>query len=356
MPTRRGFIQLCAGGCLAGLGLGLDAAERQAKLNCRPVISGTLWWCTPGQSKSWGRSGWRQELEEQQKLGFDLLWLTQAPGLIRNEDFSLRQLLDLCAEMGIQVMVDTGLTARWYAPLDLEKELALCRKNIAGIGEKLAGHPAFHAWYIPHEIYMDWGPMHDYVSRLYPALVEWCKKAAALPVTVSPFFILDRTKVFGDFRFNEPDEYREYWARLIRKSGLDIIMLQDSGEHFSYVRDEQRRPFFQAMSRACRESGARFWGNVEVAEMECSSLEEYVRRYGRVHHSAAKGIPWRPVPMDRLRTKLALAAEYSERIVSWGYQQFCRPALGGKAAEWYADYRAYYRETAPPPIAPAKKP
>jgi hypothetical protein len=210
----------------------------------------------------------------------------------------------------------------------------------------LSGHPAFYAWYIPHEIYMDWGAMDQYVSELYPALVQACKKAAVLPVTLSPFFILDRTKVFGDFRFNEPNEYGDYWARLIKKSGLDIIMMQDSGEHFSYVQNEQRRPFFEAMSRACRESKARFWANVEVAEMECASLEEYVRRYGRVHHSVAKGIPWRPVPIERLRSKLQLASEFAERIVSWGYQEFCRPGLGPKAAEWFEAYRVYRKEAA----------
>lgn len=268
----------------------------------------------------------------------------------------MRQLLDLCAERRVQVIIDTGLSANWYTPLDLQNELALCRKNIKAIGEQFAGHPAFYAWYVPHEIYMDWGAMHDYVSQLYPALSEACKKAAPVPVTLSPFFILDRTKVFGDFRFNEPDEYRDYWARLIRKSGLDIIMMQDSGEHFSYVQDEQRRPFFQAMSKACQEAGAKFWANVEVAEMECASIEEYVRRFGRVHHSTAKGITWRPVPIERLRTKLTLAAEYAERIVSWGYQQFCRPGLGSRAAEWYEAYRAYRGETAPSPVVPLKKP
>jgi len=70
-----------------------------------------------------------------------------------------------------------------------------------------------------------------------------------------------------------------------------LVGLQDSGEHFSYVTNEQRRPFFAAMAQACRDSGIRFWDNVEVAEMECLSLEEYVRRYGRVHHSKAKNIP-----------------------------------------------------------------
>ena len=57
-------------------------------------------------------------------------------------------------------------------------------------------------------------------------------------------------------------------ADYIRRSGADIIMLQDSGEHFSYVTNKQRRPFFDAMHQACRASSAKLWGNVEVAEWD----------------------------------------------------------------------------------------
>ncbi len=132
---RRDFLKQCAVAYLAGLGLGHAAAKSGSKLKCRPFICGTLWWCSPDQSRKWGSSGWREELQEQQDLGFDMLWLAHAPSLIGNEGFALRQLLDLCAERRVQVLVDTGLTARWYAPLDLKKELELCRNNIAAVGK-----------------------------------------------------------------------------------------------------------------------------------------------------------------------------------------------------------------------------
>ena len=140
---------------------------------------------------------------------------------------------------------------------------------------------------------------------------------------------------------DEPDDYSQYWAALIHRAGLDIVMLQDSGEHFSYVTNEMRRPFFQAMQRACREGGAQLWGNVEVAEFDCPSKEEFVRRYGKIHHSAVKNAPWRPVRLPRLREKLELAAEYCQDIVTWGYQEFCRPLLGEAAKNWYAAYKTY---------------
>jgi hypothetical protein len=337
--TRREALGAMAGlAAWAGMAAAAAMPVRQC---CSPVISRPLWWFNPQQTAEWGRAGWERELDEHRRPGFDLLWLANAPAGLDHEGDPLRMLLDLCGERTVQVILDTGSSGRWYAPLDLEAETALCRRNIQRLGERFAGHAAFHAWYVPHEIYMVWDERLRYVEALYPALVEACKSAAALPVTLSPFFILDRDKVFGDFRFNEPDEYRRFWARLIRRSGFDVIMLQDSGEHFSYVTDAQRKPFFEAMQAACREGGARFWGNVETAEFECPSIEEYVTRYGRVHHSTVKDAPWRPVPLPRLRGKLDLAARYCERIVTWGYREFCRPALGPAARGWYEAYRRY---------------
>jgi hypothetical protein len=341
--NRRNFLKQAAIAAVAAHGLPLFSAEKPAPGRCRPLTSGSLWWISPEEFRAMGPLGWSAELDRQQALGFDLLWLLQAFTVLETSGFNLLNLLDLCAERKVQVILDTGSTGQWYGPLDLKRELEVCRANISRIAKRLEGHPAFHAWYIPQEIYMCWGAMDRFIQELYPALAQACKSAANLPVTLSPFFILDRTKVFGDFQYNEPDEYQVYWEKLLRKSGIDVVMLQDSGEHFSYVTNDQRRPFFEAMSKACRSAGARFWGNVEVAEMECPSIEEYVRRYGRVHHSTVKDIPWRPVPMNRLDEKLKLAAEYAERIVSWGYQEYCRPGIGPAAKKWYDDYQAYYK-------------
>ncbi|MGC8862677.1 MAG: DUF4434 domain-containing protein [Armatimonadota bacterium] len=338
MISRRRFLA----GCAAAV---CGAGTTHPSLRCRPVISGPLWWYDPLESKAWGESGWRDELDQHRKIGFNLLWLCNCPaGLASPEDATnLHSLMDLCARRKVRVILDTGCSPGWYGKLDLQEEIELCSANIRRIGQEFAEHPAFFAWYVPHEIYVWHGEGAAYIDKLYPALVERCKNAAAKPVTVSPFFILDRDKVFGDFRYAEPGEYERYWARLIRLSGFDIVMLQDSGEHFSYVTNKMRRPFFEAMSAACRTAGARFWGNVETAEYDCPSKEEFVRRYGRIHHAQAKGLRWRPVPIERLKEKLDLASEYSEEIVTWGYREFCRPALGDDARKWYEEYRRLLR-------------
>ena len=349
--NRRQALQQLLGATAALLAGRLPAVGGPGR--CRPVIYGPLWWFDAHQAARWGTAGWERELEQQRVLGFDLLWLTNAPAALDHEADPLGMLLNLCARRRVQVILDVGSSGRWYSHLDLQAEIELCGGFIRRLGERFRGHPAFFAWYLPHEIYMCWEEGDRYIQALYPALVERCRQAADLPVTLSPFFILDREGIFGDFRYNEPGEYRDYWARLIRRSGFDVIMLQDSGEHFSYVTREQRRPFFAAMQAACREGGARLWGNVETAEFLCPSPQEYLRRYGRVHHGTVQDAPWRPVPIGRLRQKLELAAEYSERLVTWGYREFCRPELGAAAARWYQDYRRYAARVPPLPRAAA---
>jgi hypothetical protein len=323
-----------------------DVARGPAPLRCRPVISGNLRPYDPSITSRLGRAGWEREISDERAIGFDLLWLSHiAPAWSGSSGDPVRDILDICAERKTQVILDIGSSPDWYGVLDARAERKLVGETIRQIARRYGGHPAFHAWYIPHEIYQAWDRMGAYMDELYPALVADCKKAApGKPVTLSPFFILDRDQIFGAFRTSEPEEYGDYWAGLIRRSGFDIIMLQDSGEHFSYVTNDQRRPFFEAMQRACRTGGARLWGNVETAEFECPGIEEYVKRYGRVHHSTVANAPWRAVPVPRLQSKLRLAAEYCERLVAWGYCQFGRPTLGPTAAAWHREYQRYVQD------------
>lgn len=322
------------------LGIFAGCALSTARRRCQPIISGTLWWLD-SESASWSVSQWRDELSEQRKLGFNHLWLVGAPAFLDHPNDPLRMILDLCAKRKVQVILDTGASPNWFCPFEPEKEIVLCSENIRRIGARFRGHPAFYAWYIPHEIYVAWGEFGEGIDKLYPALVEQCKRYAEVPVTLSPFFILDKEKIFGDFRYAAPEEYQKYWTRLIRRAGFDIIMLQDSGEHFSYVTNEMRRPFFMAMAQACQQAGATLWGNVETAEFDCPSKQEFVRLYGKVHPNSVKNAPWRPVPIERLREKLYLASEFAERIVTWGYKEYCRPACGLAGRKWYEDYRGY---------------
>jgi hypothetical protein len=295
---------------------------------------------------TWSKEKWCEELDDEKAIGFNLLWLSNIEAALEaNEPDRLGNLLTLCEERDIEVILSVGSTPRWYEIQNINEELSKVSEWVRLIHERYANRSAFFAWYIPYEIYFAQGEFNTYIERLYSAIVTLCKELMpSKPVVLSPFFVLDKDKIFGDYYYASPDEYGRYWAHLIKLSGLDVIMLQDSGEHFSYVTNKQRRPFFEAMSGACEKNGVKFWANVETAEYVCPSIEEYVARYGKVHHATVKDIPWRPVPMERLKEKLFFAAEFAERIVTWGYYQFGRPCLGKDAKQWYENYERYYKD------------
>ncbi len=56
------------------------------------------------------------------------------------------------------------------------------------------------------------------------------------------------------------------------KTGIDILMLQDSGEHLAFFTIEQREPFFNSVAKACHNAGAQFWVNVETGEADVKKL------------------------------------------------------------------------------------
>jgi hypothetical protein len=337
--SRRDFLTLVATTACCAAGVADEAKS------CLPILTGALQQFSPPTGPEW-LAGWRRELEEQQKLGFDLFWLANTSVALQADTSPdpLLALLDMAHEKGMSAILDIGGTPSWYITMDVATECAAAAKNVNAIRGRYGSHPAFYGWYVPQEIYVSWGPFGAFIDALYPALVSLCKEALpGKPVSISPFFILDQDKVFGDFRYADPTEYEAYWTQLIQRSGFDIIMLQDSGEHFSYVTNAQRAPFFEAMRRACAAGGARLWGNVETAEFECPSVEAYVQRYGRIHHTAVPDAPWRAVPVPRVKEKLELAAQYCERLVTWGYAEKCRPALGPEGEAWYQEYLLYRR-------------
>src|SRR5690606_19487715 len=137
----------------------------------------------------------------------------------------------------------------------------------------------------------------------------------------------------GNYRWASPEEYEEFWTETLRQAPIDIVALQDSGEHLSFYTAEDRRPFFQAMKAACDAAGKTLWANVETGELHVDGYEDYVERFGiKTHVNDAKTQPyWRGVPVDHLKMKLDVAGEFSPRAITWGYREFIRPSLGPEA-------------------------
>jgi len=313
-------------------------SHRQARL------IGCLWYVAPTKARADFNLN-AAELDAIQGLGLRLVvlngpWFGAAvtPG---NPDPTER----LFAEgdrRHLEFFVDTGSAANWWSLGDAAPEVARARARIESLQQRYGRHPSFKGFYVPYETYVMWGAQRELARTLYREVAAACKMSAPTkPVMISPFFILDEQHLLGDFRWATPEEYAVFWIEVLRDSAIDIVALQDRGEHLAYYTDAQCAPFFAAMKQACEATGKQFWANVETGELAVDSPAEYIARFGRKTHvnDPRTEAHWRGVPAEKLAAKLRFVRHYTPTAITWGYREFVRPGAGA-ATNLYPAYRA----------------
>lgn len=316
---------------------GLPTSRGHAKL------AGILWWIGPADAAR-PVDAWQEDLEALDALGMDtIIFISPHAGTKPTEGAAdpFDAFLGEMDRRGMHVYLCTGQAAAWWTQPDPAPEIARASAHVQDLAARYSRHESFAGFYIPYECYVMWGDAATTTKRLYREVASACKAAAPAKSTlISPFFILDDQGVLGDFRWATPDEYRAFWEDILRDSDIDTVALQDSGEHLACYTLEQRAPFFQAMKDACDATGKTLWANVETGELNVSSLEDYVARFGaKTHVNDPKTAPfWRGVPAEKLVEKLAFCRRYTGTAVTWGYAEFVRPTNGPMSAELYLDY------------------
>lgn len=323
-------------------------------------LNGCLYWLD-ATSQRWTPEEWKEEVGYMQRAG---LWhvIIVGPHLRGTGEqpdpmaAAADRFMAACNGTKLRVYFSLWSGPQWYGRWNLEEELSANREVIRELARRYAGHPSFAGWYIPHEIYVVWGDQAEYIRGLYGGLSDLCKQATPdARVIVSPFFILDREGHLGSFRFAEPDEYEAFWHDLLRRTRIDVVALQDSGEHLSFYTLEDRRPYFAAMKRACTRAGKTLWINIETGELHADSYADYESKFGRKTHvnDARTHDHWRVVPPEKLRRKLGLAREFTDTTITWGYREYWDPMRGPAAKERYEAYLAAAIAQGQPATAPA---
>ncbi len=291
-------------------------------------------------------TAWQTELDQLQALGIRLLVLN---GPYVGEDplpgtpDPMEALLTETDRRGLSIYLDTLAAPNWWTLADPAPEIARARARIEMLTRRYGRHPSFTGWYLPYELYVMWDAQATLIATLYREVAAACKQVAPdKRVLISPFFLLDQTGQLGSFRWASPAEYLEFWTRLLQPTRIDIVALQDSGEHLSCFTLDQRRPFFAAMQAACATTHKQFWINLEMGELAVASLSDYTNRFGYKTHvnDPRTEAAWRAVAPKKFRQKLKLAGEYTDTAISWGYQQFIRPSLSPEAAQLHESYRS----------------
>lgn len=308
-------------------------------------LVGTLWWMSPNDLNR-PITAWRTELDQLQALGIRILVLNgpfvgETPPAGAPDP--MEAFFDEADRRGLSIYVDTLAAPNWWTLSDPAPEIARARTRIETLARRYGKHPSFTGWYLPYELYVMWDAPAGLIAALYRDISAACKQVSPdKPVMISPFFILDQAGYLGSFRWASPAEYQQFWTALLKQTQVDIVALQDSGEHLSCYTMDERRPFLAAMKAACGTAHKKFWINIEVGEIAVESLAAYTNRFGyKTHVNDPKtATAWRGIAPEKLRQKLELAGEYTDTAISWGYQQFIRPTLGPEAEHLHESYRS----------------
>jgi hypothetical protein len=311
-------------------------------------LVGAFWWMTTADMQR-SSDAWREDLDRLQALGMDLLVVS---GSFVNEVSSttpdnqgaepLKGFFDEADRRGLRIFINTLSMPNWWMQPDAGPETLRAGECIRNIARCCGTRQSFFGWYVPYELYMFWDKQADLIRTLYREVSLLCKTALNKPVMISPFFILDQAHNLGDFRWATSEEYQAFWTDVLKQASIDIVALQDSGEHLSYYTMEDRRPFFAAMKSACDAAGKAFWANIETAELDVKSPEEYVARFGRKTHVNDPKLAayWRGVPAAKLEEKLRFVGAFTSTAITWGYQEYVQPSSRPDAKALYESYLA----------------
>lgn len=298
-----------------------------------------------------------REWDDLRRLGLSIvvlngLVISEAPPALGSD--TIEQLLAEGDRRRVRFFLETGAGSQWWMQPQAGPELARTRAQLRRLMDRYGHHRSFHGFYVPYESYVMWGAQRELSRALYRETAAACKAVApGKPVLISPFFILDEEHLLGDFRWATPQEFRAYWVEVLQGSAIDIVALQDRGEHLSYYENASCAPFFAAMKSACVETGQQLWANVETGELAVDSPAAYEARFGRkTHVNDPRTQPfWRGVPADKLAGKLRFVSAYTTTAITWGYHEFVRPSLGSAAAGLYADYLRVLPARSPPNVS-----
>ena len=328
-----------------------QADGQQSPQRTAPLIRGAFW-IVPCNSAI-TRERFEQIIQAQCDVGFNRLWIINSPELfaeaLRNDAAGkpydpLDLIFQIADQKHLRVMVALP-QGGWYGKAKAEDVIDIVGAYVRDIHARYGKHPSLWGWYLNYEISPvspDDAEQSAWWRKVWREEVKTCHQTRpGSIVTISPFFLLDDQRRRG-FVYLTPSQYAAWWGETLKQTGIDVLMLQDSGEHLGFFTLQQREPFWAAVAEACARAGARFWLNVESGEMDVADWEQAVsleRQNAKIYESL---VGFHFTPIEKLIRKLELASRYADEIINWGYFPFMASEDGGKETDQQrAAYRAY---------------
>lgn len=230
----------------------------------------------------------------------------------------------IAAEKNMRVISDLNVNGGdVYKNFTVEAAESQYKSFVKKYHDRYGKYKSFWGWYLNNELNPlkeNETTMSTFWRKIWKSAVTACKNVApASKVTISPFFLLDKESYRG-FEYLQPITYEKWWSKTLSETGIDILMIQDSGaEHLGFYTIADRRPFLQAFKNACDQSGSELWINVETGEVDAKNWEEAIQM------EKSNTQKWVYTKTEWLAEKLDLATEFGNEIISWGYYPYMNP-------------------------------
>jgi len=276
-------------------------------------------------SQNWGPEEWRADFDAMQAIGIDTVIIIKG-GLRRQTLFpsavigtttpyDLAQFfLDEAARRRMNLFFGTYDSWEWARNGTWKEEVALNRRFMREVLERYGSSPSFAGWYLTHET----SHRRFHFREIYSELSEHAKTLTPdKPVLISPFY--PSRKIYGEEGL-DPDEFADNWRQMLRGiSTIDFAAFQDGTAPLELL--EQ---YLAQAKLVMDELGIQLWNNVETFTRDMP-------------------LKFPPIDFRELQEKLAIAARYTTKCITFEFSHFMSPnSCYPSARNLYNRYREYY--------------
>jgi hypothetical protein len=276
-------------------------------------------------SQNWGPEEWRTDFDAMQAIGIDTVIIirggmrrqTLFPSAVigTTTPYDLAQFfLDETTRRKMSLYFGTYDSWEWARNGTWKEEIALNRRFMREVMKRYGSSPSFAGWYLTHET----SHRRYHFREIYSELSEHAKKLAPdKPVLISPFY--PSRKIYSDEAL-DPDEFADNWRQMLQGiTTIDFAAFQDGTAPLELL-DQ----YLARAKQVLDELGIQLWNNVE---------------------SFARDMPIKFPPIDfrELQEKLAIAARYAQKCITFEFSHFMSPnSCYPSARNLYNRYREYY--------------
>ena len=276
-------------------------------------------------SQNWGPQEWRADLDAMQAIGIDMIVLVRG-GLRRQTLFPSSVVgtttpddlagffLDEAARRKMQLYFGTYDSWEWARNGTWKEEIAINRRFMQEVKERYGSSPSFTGWYLTHET----SHRRFHFREIYTELSEHAKTLTPdKPVLISPFY--PSRKVYADEGL-DPGEFADNWRQMLQGiTTIDFAAFQDGTAPIELL-DQ----YLARAKEVMDELGIQLWSNVETFSRDMP-------------------LKFPPIDFRELREKLAIAARYTTKCITFEFSHFMSPnSCYLSARNLYDRYREFY--------------